>query len=40
MVKQTGKNGNHAFINIPPGDSNPHAEFPANLAKGPEMHFY
>ena len=40
MVKQAGKIENHTFINNPPGDSKPHAEFPSNLDKGPEIHFY
>ena len=30
----------HCYIDIPPGDSKLHAEFPSFLDKGPEMHFY
>ena len=39
-LKQSGVEGNRAFIAIPPGDSKHHKEYPHDLAKSPKQHYW
>ena len=38
-LKQSGVEGNCAFIAIPPGDYKHHKEYSHGLAKGPKQHY-